>query len=105
MESNKQTAVAMLITDIVLFCIMLVGLLRLRQRGGGMFELGRLLWKQVRLWQSLMPSCSPYAYVTSVHEGVIWLLIAAAAEIPPTVCPASFLIHSVNDNRRRFSFV
>jgi len=71
MESNKQTAVAMLITDIVLFCIMLVGLLRLRQRGGGMFELGRLLWKQ----------------------GVIWLLIAAAAEIPPTV----FVCLDLND--------
>jgi hypothetical protein len=26
---------------------MLVGLLRLRRRGGGSLELGRLLWKQV----------------------------------------------------------
>ena len=27
---------------------MLAGLLRLRRRGGGAFELGRLLWRQVR---------------------------------------------------------
>ncbi|KAI0283500.1 hypothetical protein BC826DRAFT_1059914, partial [Russula brevipes] len=43
---------------------MLIGLLRLRHRDGGrMFELGQLLLKQ----------------------GLIWLLLATAAEIPPTV--------------------
>ena len=37
-------------TDIALILIMLVGLLRLRTGGGGWFDLGRLLWKQVS-WQ------------------------------------------------------
>jgi len=28
-----------------------------------------------------------------VRKGVIWLLLATAAEVPPTVCPVSFLAH------------
>jgi len=47
MESNKPTIIVVFVTDIVLLLTMLVGLLRLRRRGGGTFELGRLLWKQV----------------------------------------------------------
>ena len=43
--------IVMLITDVVLLLTMFVGLLRLRRRGGGTFELGRLLWKQVRWWR------------------------------------------------------
>jgi len=53
----------MLITDIVLLVTMLVGLLRVRSSGVGTFGLTKLLWKQ----------------------GVIWLLIAIAAEVPPVV--------------------
>jgi hypothetical protein len=30
---------------------MLIGLLRLRRKGGSAFALGRTLWKQVRWWQ------------------------------------------------------
>ncbi|KAH9954626.1 hypothetical protein BC827DRAFT_954478 [Russula dissimulans] len=62
MESNKYIIVVVFVTDIVLLLIMLVGLFRLRRRGGGTFELGRLLWKQVSgdssrsLWYlALMP--------------------------------------------------
>jgi len=40
----------MFVTDAVLLMTMFVGLLRLRRRGGSTFELGRLLWKQVRWW-------------------------------------------------------
>jgi hypothetical protein len=36
-----------LVTDIILLLIMLAGLLRLRRRGGGTYELWHLLWKQV----------------------------------------------------------
>lgn len=50
-ESNQPTMIVMLITDVVLLLTMFVGLLRLRRRGGGTFELGRLLWKQVRWWR------------------------------------------------------
>jgi len=40
--------IAMFATDFILLLIMLVGLLGLRRRGGSSFDLGRLLWKQVR---------------------------------------------------------
>ncbi|KAI0003774.1 hypothetical protein BJV74DRAFT_811649 [Russula compacta] len=52
-----------LVTNIVLLLIMLVGLLRLRRHGGGSFALAQLLWKQ----------------------GLIWLLVATIAEVPPVV--------------------
>jgi hypothetical protein len=50
MESNKLVVVVMLAADILLVLTMLLGLLRSRDRSGGMFGLARLLWKQVR-WQ------------------------------------------------------
>jgi len=62
-ERSKPTIIVTLITDVILLVIMLVGLIRIRQYGGGAFGLGRLLWKQ----------------------GVIWLLLATIAEVPPTV--------------------
>jgi len=62
-QSTKLAITTMPVTDITLLVIMLVGLLRLRHRGGGKFNLGRLLWKQ----------------------GVIYLLVATIAEIPPVV--------------------
>ena len=37
----------MVVTDIGLLLMMLVGLLRVRRHGGGMFALTRLLWRQV----------------------------------------------------------
>jgi hypothetical protein len=37
----------MLVTDIALLLIMLGGLFRMRLRGGGVFGLSQLLWKQV----------------------------------------------------------
>ncbi|KAN0118569.1 hypothetical protein V8E52_004992 [Russula decolorans] len=61
-DKPKPSIIAILITDIVLLLIVFIGLLRL-QGSGVSFALGRLLWKQ----------------------GVIWLLIATVAEVPPTV--------------------
>lgn len=43
----------MLTTDLTLIVIILVGLFRLRRRGGGWFDLGRLLWKQVS-WRHVL---------------------------------------------------
>ena len=82
----------MLISDIVLLVTMLIGLLRLRQHGVGTRGLGLLLWKQVGcfLVSSLF---SPSANVISVRQGLIWLLIATVAEVPPIVRPTGFLIH------------
>jgi len=62
-ESNKATIVSMFFTDFFLLVVMLVGLLRLRMHGAGTFALGQLLWKQ----------------------GVVWLLLATTAELPPAV--------------------
>jgi hypothetical protein len=47
-KSNAATFVSMFISDFILLLVMLVGLLRMRHRGAGTFDLGRLLWKQVK---------------------------------------------------------
>jgi hypothetical protein len=73
-ESNQPTMIVMLITDVVLLLTMFVGLLRLRRRGGGTFELGRLLWKQ----------------------GVIWLLLGTATELTPVLFISLYLTDAVN---------
>ncbi|KAI0284060.1 hypothetical protein BC826DRAFT_170495 [Russula brevipes] len=70
-ETGVPTLISIVVTDVALLLIMLVGLLRSCRNGDGMFGLTRFLWKQ----------------------GVIWLLIAAAAEIPPVV----FIILNLND--------
>jgi len=46
-EASKIDVTVTLAADIVLLFVMLIGLFRLRQNGGGGFELGSLLWKQV----------------------------------------------------------
>ncbi|KAH9956525.1 hypothetical protein BC827DRAFT_752812 [Russula dissimulans] len=71
-ESNKSNVIVTFSTDIVLLVIMLIGLLRLgfheRSTFGG---IGHLLWRQ----------------------GLIWLLIATLAEVPPAV----FICLNLND--------
>jgi hypothetical protein len=52
-QSNKPTFISIFATDFALLLIMLVGLFRLRSPGGGWFDLGRLLWTQVR-WQDVL---------------------------------------------------
>lgn len=47
-ESTKLGVLVALVTDVVLFLIMLYGLLRLGMNGGRTFILGQFLWKQVR---------------------------------------------------------
>jgi spore maturation protein SpmA len=48
MESAKLAVMITYVVDIILVLTMLLGLLRIRGRGGGVLDLGRLLWKQVR---------------------------------------------------------
>jgi len=62
-ENNPLSLISMLVTDISLLFIMLVGLFRLRRRGGGTFPLAQVLWRQ----------------------GVLLLLIATIAGVPPVV--------------------
>jgi len=61
--STKLNVVVTLSTDIVLLVIVLIGLLRLGFHERGAFGMGHLLWRQ----------------------GLIWLLIATLAGVPPTV--------------------
>jgi len=70
-ERNELNIIVTLITDIVLLSTVLVGLLRVRQDGGGRFGIGLLLWNQ----------------------GVLWLFLATFAEVPPMV----FIILNLND--------
>ncbi|KAI0270473.1 hypothetical protein BC834DRAFT_516165 [Gloeopeniophorella convolvens] len=69
--STRNNILVTFVTDIVLLAIMLVGLLRVQQRGGSLLGLGRLLWKQ----------------------GLIWFLVATVAEATPTV----FICLNLND--------
>ena len=89
-KSNTSVIISMLASDIVLLLIMFVGLFRLRHRGGGTFSLVRLLWKQVRCWFCQL-RCSPPTYFISARKGVIYLLVATAAELPPAVRVTSSL--------------
>jgi len=63
LETTKASIFGSLSTDILLLLIMLVGLFNQDLVKGNAFGLGRTLWKQ----------------------GLVWLLIATAAEVPPTV--------------------
>ncbi|KAN0118812.1 hypothetical protein V8E52_004923 [Russula decolorans] len=62
-ETSKPNIISSLVTDVVLLLIMLAGLVRLRIGKNGPFGLARILWNQ----------------------GLIWLLLATVAEVPPTV--------------------
>ena len=94
MESTKPNILVTLASDITLLLIMLVGLLRLRYRGDGAFGIASFLWKQVGICGgSSLLWCSQYTYVFSVRKGLIWLLLATIAEVPPAVCLTYFLAH------------
>lgn len=79
---------SMAITDIALLLILLIGLLRLRRRGGRTFGLNNLLWKQV-WWQfSVTVALSlQVADMLPFCKGLIWAIVATAAEVPPAVSP------------------
>jgi hypothetical protein len=80
----------MLGTDISLLLIMLAGLLRLRKRGGSKFELGRLLWKQVRT-MTFLSAVTSFINLIFTPEGLIYLVVATTAEVVPVVRRANFL--------------
>ena len=81
-ESFKLSFIVTLITDIVLLLIVLVGLLRLRSS----FALERLLWNQVRCCLSPHYLMFSNLLVFPIYKGVLWLLLAIVAEVPPVVC-------------------
>jgi len=69
-ERSKDNVIATLVSDVVLLLTMLAGLLRLR-KDGTLFGLGKLLWRQ----------------------GLVWLLLATIAEVPP----AAFISLNLNN--------
>ncbi|KAF8496114.1 hypothetical protein F5888DRAFT_1804260 [Russula emetica] len=70
-DELKPTLVITVIADTISLVTMLVGVFRLLAENSAAFGLGRLLWKQ----------------------GIIWLLIATAAGIPPTASSTSFPVY------------
>jgi hypothetical protein len=62
MERDKTAFITLLTIDVALVSIMFLGLLRLRGRGGSVFGIARLLWKQVRWRQYFAPQpwCSQF---------------------------------------------
>jgi|SRR5579863_1119925 len=63
-DSAQLALTVVLITDVLLLSIVLVGLVRFRQVGGGSIGLQGLLWRQVRCCQF------PTAAVLSAHQCV-----------------------------------
>jgi hypothetical protein len=64
---------------------MLIGLLRLGFHEPGVYGLGRLMWRQVRVFALLSSRSSLSTYTLPVRKGIIWLLLATIAEIPQAV--------------------
>jgi hypothetical protein len=79
-ERAKHAAIMAFVVDLVMALTMFFGLLRSRGRAGGMFDLGRLLWKQVR-GSDCSGGCGTFQYpnIFSIRKGVIWLLCATGA--------------------------
>jgi hypothetical protein len=101
-EDIKPSFVVTLITDTIILVTMLVGLFRPLNDCSYTFGVGRLLWKQVG--SPLFPLCDALEPLTlfPILKGIIWLLIATVAEVPPTASFASLPIyhfshHYMND--------
>ncbi|KAH9977428.1 hypothetical protein BJV74DRAFT_154799 [Russula compacta] len=62
-DGIQLSTIVALVTDVVLLLIMLFGVFRLRRHDDGTMALGQLLWNQ----------------------GIIWLILATAAEVTPVV--------------------
>ena len=102
LEICREFYINLLVTDAILLSIMLAGLLRLRRRAGGPSYLSQLLWKQVGPLRVLVGR----DVVTSplgILEGVIWLIIAIAAELPQMVSPNIFIVHGFFKNYCHFT--
>jgi len=81
-----------------LLLIMLAGLLRIHLQGGGMSGLGHLHWKQVGWWRFSLVGRSQLTNMTSL-KGIIWILLAAAAEVPAAVRLCTLFVPLVSAHR------
>ena len=93
LPSSKLNLIAIPVTDISLLLIMLVGLFRMRGDGSGIVNLARVLWRQVIL---VLASRGVFNPLILFHfgKGIIWLLLALAAEVPPMVSLTDFVLVS-----------
>ena len=85
MHDGAHSFVVALISDTILLLTMLVGLFRLNRGIRGSIGVGRLLWNQVRLLCFSSWALDPTIGFITASKGIIWLLLAAAVEIPPVV--------------------
>ena len=85
MHDGTHNFVITLISDTILLLTVLVGLFRLNRGIRGSIGVGRLLWNQVRLFCFASWALDPTIGFITASKGVIWLLLAAAVEIPPVV--------------------
>jgi hypothetical protein len=89
MHDLTLNALMSFITDIILLALMLVGLLRLGFHEPGVFGLGRLMWKQVRVCACRLSRYFLNAYTLPLCKGLIWLFIATIVYVPAMVSGAN----------------
>jgi hypothetical protein len=82
LDSIRLSTIVAFAADTTLLLIMLFGLYRLRRHRGGLMALGSLLWNQVGAFPNYHALDSPAYFL---RKGVVWLLLAVATELTPTV--------------------
>ncbi|KAH9956527.1 hypothetical protein BC827DRAFT_1270892 [Russula dissimulans] len=84
-ESNKPNFIVTLCTDIVLLVIMLIGCFVWAFMNVARSELDASCGDRCGVDTSLRPGCSLSTDVLLIFKGLIWLVIATLAEVPPMV--------------------
>ena len=92
-EEFKPTLIINVITDTVLLVTMVAGLFRLRTNSSRTFGVVRLLWRQVGSACSPSPFPAALSLFSFLFKGIVWLLAATVAGIPPMVNSASFPVY------------
>jgi hypothetical protein len=81
------------LSDIILLLIMLVGLFRLGFHEAGVCGLGHFMWRQVGLSRFSLVVVFSVTFLSintfPVRKGLIWLVLAIIAEVPPLVSEAN----------------
>jgi hypothetical protein len=84
---------------------MLIGLLRLGFHEPGVYGLGRLMWRQVRVFALLASRGSLSTDTLPVRKGIVWLFLATIAEIPPVVSVANSMHACFHSTDLEFTIV
>ncbi|KAH9962363.1 hypothetical protein BC827DRAFT_1154903 [Russula dissimulans] len=101
-KSNKLAITATLVTDVALLFTMIIGLLRLRKHGGGRFDLGRLLWKQMFLMPTLITmSIAATRMHRSLADFVFYNNIVNGSDYPPKIDHTISVLYGLTRYRSR----